>query len=254
MLEERGFGRWYHDKQGDTGDLWHRTLIDPGLFRLLGPLAPGSRVLDVGCGNGYLARRLARSGSVVVGVDASAELIAAARASEEREPLGVLYHLTDAAHAPMLADGSFDVAVSNMALIDIEGAEGAIAEVGRVLRPGGRFVFTISHPCFDVDTRSAWVVEASYRQPPAVFRKVTGYRTPHAEEYRWPLGAERQAVTVGYHRPLAWYLHALRRAGLVVVDVDEPSPTEGFDSPQRAWIEEIPLHLVVEARREPTTS
>jgi 2-polyprenyl-3-methyl-5-hydroxy-6-metoxy-1,4-benzoquinol methylase len=49
---------WYDQKQGDTGDLWHRSLIDPPLLRLIGDVS-GKDVMDLGCGNGYLSRRLA---------------------------------------------------------------------------------------------------------------------------------------------------------------------------------------------------
>ena len=52
---------WYDEKMGDEGDLWHRALIDPTLLQVLGPVA-GQRLLDLACGNGYLARRFARLG------------------------------------------------------------------------------------------------------------------------------------------------------------------------------------------------
>jgi ubiquinone/menaquinone biosynthesis C-methylase UbiE len=251
---ERGFGLWYDRRQGDTGDLWHRTLIDPALFRLLGKLPRGSRVLDLGCGNGYIARRLASAGARVVGIDASSALVRAARCRERTAPLGVRYLEADAARIPGVPDESMDVVVANMSLMDIRDAGGAIAEVGRILRRGGRFVFSICHPCFDVDTRSGWEIVPRRGARETVFRKVTAYRRPHADVYRWELSEGVRATTVGYHRPLAWYLHHLRSAGLTVVDVEEPLPGPGFVSrrrARRAWIEEIPLHLVVEARRAP---
>lgn len=247
-----GFGAWYDEKQGDTGDPWHRTLIDPGLFARIGPIAPGTRVLDLGCGNGYISRRLARLGATVIGIDRSAELIAAARAREASHPLGVTYHQTDASDLSVLAEHRFDLAVANMALIDFEDASGALRETGRLVVPGGRFVFSISHPCFDVDTRSGYSVEVTVG-PPTVYRKVAGYREPHSETYVWPSVAGRTVRTVGYHRPLSWYVKELRSSGFVIVDAEEPSPQPGFVSHriQREWIEQIPLHLVVEARREP---
>ena len=247
-----GFGVWYDEKQGDTGDLWHRTLIDPGLFARIGPLSPGTRVLDLGCGNGYIARRLARAGARVVGVDRSAELIRRARAREEAEPLGVVYHETDAANLSELSNGSFDLGIANMSLIDVENAAGAIQEMGRVLVPDGRFVFSLSHPCFDVDTRSDFLLDAS-TEPPTVYRKVAGYRTPHSDVYAWTLPDGSTLRTIGYHRPLNWYVKQLRSAGFVIVDVEEPSPQPGFGSQRYKpeWVEQIPLHLVIEARREP---
>jgi ubiquinone/menaquinone biosynthesis C-methylase UbiE len=251
--ERRGFGTWYDDRQGEEGDLWHRTLIDPGLFARLGELPKGTRVLDLGCGNGYIARRLARRGARVVGVDASAELIERARARERAGPLGIVYHCADAAHIPMVADASVDVAVANMSLIDIEDAAGAIREVGRVLRGGGRLVASISHPCFDIDTRSAWIVE-SVPGSSTVFRKVTDYRRPHSDTYPWRLPDGSIVRTTGYHRPLAWYAQVLRESGFVIVALEEPSPSPEFGVGRiaREWVEEIPLHLVIEARREGT--
>ncbi|HEV2317999.1 MAG TPA: class I SAM-dependent methyltransferase [Thermoplasmata archaeon] len=255
MDDVEGYHAWYGRKQGDGGDPWHRTLIDPGLFARIGTLPAGSRVLDVACGNGYIARRLARAGARVVGVDASKELIALARAAERTEPLGIEFHETDAAELPMLASASFDLAVSNMGIMDIERADAAIAEIGRVLRTGGRFVFSISHPCFDIDLRSAWVIERVTGREPMVFRKVTGYRRPHEERYPWNLPDGETAWTIGYHRPLSWYAQQLRSSGFAVVALDEPSPTDEFVSGnvRKEWIDEIPMHLVVEARRDPPT-
>lgn len=122
-------------------------------------------------------------------------------------------------------------------------------------KDAGRFVFTISHPCFDVDTRSAWSLESEERPsgPPTIFRKISGYRNLHGDHYVWDLAEGRSAVTAGYHRPLAWYLHPLRNAGWVVLDMAEPLPAGGFGSSRvpRAWVEQIPLHLGMATRREP---
>jgi ubiquinone/menaquinone biosynthesis C-methylase UbiE len=149
---------WWDEKQGDEGDLWHRALIDPPLIRFAGEVR-GLHVLDLACGNGYLSRRFARQGAVVTAVDASAPLIERARAQES---LGITYHVADAAHLDMLKDGIVDLVICNMALMDIEDAAGAIQEVSRVLKPRGRFVASISHPCFDKVNTSGWDIEYIY--------------------------------------------------------------------------------------------
>jgi 2-polyprenyl-3-methyl-5-hydroxy-6-metoxy-1,4-benzoquinol methylase len=95
-------------------------------------------VLDLGCGNGYLARKLARAGARVTGVDASAAMVGLARAREEREPLGVDYRLADAARLGALGSDSFDAVVYNMALMDVADAEGALREVSRARSTGDR--------------------------------------------------------------------------------------------------------------------
>jgi ubiquinone/menaquinone biosynthesis C-methylase UbiE len=126
---------WWDERQGEEGDLWHRTLIDPTLFRVLGPVEE-QYVLDLACGNGYVARKLAMSGAWVTGVDASIAMIERARAWEDRDSLGVNYHVADAARLDMLHDGTFDVVVCNMGLMDMPDAEGPLREVARVLRRG----------------------------------------------------------------------------------------------------------------------
>jgi ubiquinone/menaquinone biosynthesis C-methylase UbiE len=237
---------WWDARQGDTGDLWHRALIDPALFRQLGAV-DGRCVLDLACGNGYIARRLARLGARVTGVDASGPVIELARARELAEPLGITYHRSDAARLETFDDGTFDLVVSNMALMDMPDAAGALREVGRVLRAGGRLVATLSHPCFDVPQASVWQVErAGYTT--TVWRKVGRYREVFEAPVPWRSGEERWQ-TRAYQRPLSWYVRALRAAGLAIVALAEPAPTAELlaNEEQGAWIAEIPLHLVIEA-------
>jgi Methyltransferase domain len=81
---------WFDEDQGDTGDLWHRTIIFPGILKAIGDAA-GIEVLDVGCGNGSLARILARRGSRVTGLDGSTPIIERARAREAANPLRITY-------------------------------------------------------------------------------------------------------------------------------------------------------------------
>jgi ubiquinone/menaquinone biosynthesis C-methylase UbiE len=238
---------WYDLKQGDSGDLWHRDLIDPGLIRVLGSVR-GLRVLDLACGNGYLARRFAREGARVVGVDASSPTVERAKARERAEPLGVEYHVADAARLSGFDSGRFDRVASNMAIMDIEDAAGAIREAARVLRPEGRFVFSMSHPCFDVMSRSMWVVERQNYED-TVWRKVRRYREPYEEDVPWRLDDGRFARTRGYHRPLSWYVSVLASAGFRVDAFEEPAPGPDMlrESPQGKWIAEIPLHCVIGA-------
>lgn len=243
---------WYDERQGDEGDLWHRTLIDPALFQVLGSVA-GQDILDLACGNGYIARRLARQGARLTGVDLSAPIIERARRREAKEPLGITYHVADATHLDMLPDASFDAVVSNMALMDIADAEGAIDEAARVLRPHGRLVASLEHPCFTPVNASAWDIEvANYTV--TIWRKVSRYRELFDEPVPWRIDQDRFYHTRSYHRPLSWYLRALGKAGLAVVALEEPEPTQEFlesESPQAPWIAQVPLHCVIEAVKLP---
>ena len=238
---------WWDNKLGDDGDLWHRTLIDPPLFKLVGAVA-GQRVLDLACGNGYISRRFARQGADVIGVDANAAIIERACAREAREPLGITFHVADAARLPMVEDQTCDLVVCNMALMDIADAAGAIHEVARVLVPQGRFIASISHPCFDRMETSGWVIEHMYPTT-TIWRKMSHYRELAVEHIPWPKAGNPPITTLAYHRPLSWYFQAFRAAGLVVAALEEPEPTEECiaSDPQGPWVAEIPLHCVFEA-------
>lgn len=239
---------WYDAKQGDEGDFWHRTLLDPALFAAIGEVR-GLRVLDVPCGNGHNTRRLARLGAEATGLDYSAPIIERNRRREECEPLGITYHAADAARMDVLEDASFDLVVSQMGLMDIPDAAGAIAEMARVLRRDGRLIALFSHPCFDVPEASGWQVD---RMPgtSTVWRKICRYARPFAGQVYWKIDGE-MAFTVSHHRPLSWYVRALRAAGLVLTALEEPSPPDEFiaGEPDGAWMREVPLHILIEARK-----
>ena len=239
---------WWDKNLGDEGDLWHRTLIDPPLLRLAGEVN-GLHVLDLACGNGYLSRRFARQGAIVTSVDANAPLIERVRAREAQEALGITYHVSDAARLDMLEDSAFDLVICNMALMDIENAEGAFQEVARVLRSQGRFVASLCHPCFDKPDTSGWQIERIYPNT-TIWRKISRYREITVTDMPWLRVQGHQTVyTRAYHRPLSWYFRALRAASLLVAAFEEPEPTEEFlaNSELGPWIAEIPVHCVIEA-------
>jgi SAM-dependent methyltransferase len=240
---------WYDAKQGDTGDLWHRELIDPPLIALVGDVR-GKRLLDLACGNGYLARRFAREGAVVVGVDASSPIVERAAARERTERLGIVYLVRDAGSMPNLSEASFDVVLCNMALMDMPDVTGPFREVARLLVPGGRFVASLCHPCFDVPGASSWLLErAEYETK--ISRRVRGYRQPFAATSLWRVPERPDFRTRTYHRPLSWYVRELWSAGLAVTAMEEPEGSGEFGtaSPQGDGVREVPLHLVIEARK-----
>ena len=242
---------WYDRKQGDGGDLWHRTIIDPALLKAAGGCR-GKMVLDLGCGNGYLSRRLAHQGADVTAVDASPKMVESARAHGSAR---VKYLCSDATRLKDIPDCRFDVVFANMSLMDMPDAEKVIGEVARVLKERGRFVASICHPCFEVMSHSGWVAEKASGVPRAVYRKVRGYREPFSDEMRWDISDGTNAYTMSYHRPLSWYARVLSSKGMTITALDEPQPTKEFFEIKRGDPEdldgpgfrEVPLHLVIEA-------
>jgi SAM-dependent methyltransferase len=203
------------------------------LLDLLGRVN-GQRMLDLACGHGPISRQLARLGAEVVGIDLSADLIAAAREREVAEPLGITYVHGDASDPGLLQGASFDAVVCNFGLSDIDDLKGTLANVVRIMRAGARFVFCILHPCF----------------PGAP--GVSGSWPPHARYYDegwWLAEGELSAIRnkVGAnHRTIATYCNGLIDSGLVIDRIAEPPPEDDWARNQPG-AHSVPVYLSMRA-------
>ncbi|HTJ76160.1 MAG TPA: class I SAM-dependent methyltransferase [Acidimicrobiales bacterium] len=179
-------------------------------------LAGAVDVLDVGTGEGQLARVAAAAGARrVVGVDPSWGQLAAAR-----QRGGGPTYLRGEAVALAFPAASFDAVLACLVFEHIEGMDAAIAEVGRVLRPGGRFLFFLNHPLLQVPG-SGWIddhilEEQYWRIGPYLVEDVS------LEE------VDKDVFLPFVHRPLSRYVNAMAAAGLHIARMEEPAPPPGF--------------------------
>ena len=189
---------------------------------------PGRLTLDLGCGEGRLARDLAAQGHHLVGIDRSPTLAAAAAAAGS-PPVVV----ADAAALPFAA-ATFDLVVAFMSLQDIDDMLGAVVEAGRVLEPGGRLCLAIVHPLNALgqftsrEAGAEFVISGDYFKG----RKYTDH-------------VDRAGLGITFHqqhRPLQAYFAALEAAGLLTESLREVGDTEG------RWAR-MPLFLHVRARK-----
>ena len=203
----------WEDRAGD----WIAWAREPGFdaywgardafFALVPPARAGARALEVGCGEGRVSRDLAARGHPVLGVDASPSLVAAAAAAH---PEGE-YAVADAGALPF-ADASFDLVVSYNVLMDVEDMPRAVAELARVLAPGGRLCACVTHPFADA---GRW-------QPDGAFTVRGSYLA--GGPYDDVLERGRMAMRFsGRTYPLEAYFSAMAGAGLVVEALREPA-------------------------------
>jgi trans-aconitate methyltransferase len=197
--------RWNPDRYDSHAAFVARLAAD--LVDLLAP-RPGERVLDLGCGTGALSAQIARAGAAVVGLDASAEMVEAAR---QREP-SLRFVVGDAQALPF--EGEFDAVFSNAALHWMPRAADVAAGVARSLRPGGRFVAELGGKgCIDAFLRAVSPALAARGEDPAAW--------------------------VGWYFPdVAEYVGILTAAGLEVKLAhlfDRPTPVAGSDG-LREWL------------------
>jgi SAM-dependent methyltransferase len=200
------------DFLGDADFVWGPEGLREADAGLLGDVA-GRRVLEIGCGAAQCARWLAGQGAQVVATDLSAGQLAQARridAGRSGSDRAVPLFQADAARLP-LAGESVDLACSAYGAVPfVADSLAVMREVARVLRPGGRWVFSVTHPLRwalpDDPGRSGLTVTSSYFD-----------RTPYVE-----LGARGVVTYAEHHRTLGDRVREITTAGLVLVDLIEP--------------------------------
>jgi ubiquinone/menaquinone biosynthesis C-methylase UbiE len=215
---------WWDAHAGVVGDFYHQHLILPAFLDALGAAAD-LPILDIGCGSGTSSRVLARQGAHVVGVDLSPTLIERARAREALQPHGITYVVANAAYLPMFSDESFACVTANTVLMDAADGAALLQESARLLQPGGRFVASLLHPCFEVPGHSDWASEVTPTGT-RLMRRVWRYREPFSTPGY--LADDQPAPIMRYHRPLSWYAARLRDVGLLIDTLDEPVGDEIF--------------------------
>jgi len=181
-------------------------------------LRGAARVLDVGCGDGQVSRLAWKLGAeLVVGVDPTHNQISVAH---ERGG-GPAYVRGPAAKLPF-ADAAFDAVVACLVFEHIDDVDEAIAEVARVLRPGGRFCFFLNHPLLQTPN-SGWI-DDQFLDPPEQYWRIGAYLVEDAtiEE------VDKDVFIRFVHRPLGRYVNALAANGLLIERMDEPAPPAGF--------------------------
>ena len=179
-------------------------------------LAGAASVLDVGCGDGQVSRLAAKLGAQVIGIDPTWNCVSVAHQRGSAS-----FARAGAAQLPF-ADASFDAVVACLVFEHIRDVDDAIAEVARVLQPGGRFCFFLNHPLLQTPN-SGWI-DDQFLDPPEQYWRIGPYLTEDEtiEE------VEKDVFIPFIHRPLSRYINALAANGLLLERMEEPAPPAGF--------------------------
>lgn len=204
---------WWQQGFSDGADPEYAEQIVPLLAeRLIG----ARRVLDVGTGEGQLARlAVAQGAAVVVGIDPTTAQITAAAAKG-----GPVAYARAAAAGLPFPDASFDAVLACLVFEHITDVDAALAEVARVLEPGGRFLFLLNHPLLQTPG-SGWIDDRIIDEQ---YWRIGPYLVESYEIEE----VEKNVFIPFVHRPMSRYVNAMAANGLHIHEMLEPEPPPGF--------------------------
>ncbi len=239
--------RWYDSLVGMSGSDYHQTIVMPGVFKML-DLKSGRRVLDLACGQGVFSRYLLEKRIKPEGLDSSEELLRMARS---RSIKTIPYHLGDASDATLLKDQEFDGIACLLAVQNMENIEPVFKNIARWLKPKGKFVMVLTHPCFRIPRQTHWGWDDDKKME---YRRIDRYANEMKIPILTPPFIDKVNFTMTYHRPLQNYFSALLKAGLCVDSLEEWMSNKESAPGKRSRAEnrarkEVPLFMAIRAVR-----
>ncbi len=210
---------------------------------------PGEQILDLGAGTGVLAPLVAKAGAKYTGVDASEKLLQFARQHHSKDGRFMSGDARRLSALPALQAASFDAAVFLLSIQDMDPLSEVLENTTWALKPAGRVVILMTHPCFRVPRQSGWGWDEDRKLQ---FRRVDRYLTPLPVPLKPYPG--QTGVSRSFHRPLHEYINTLAQNGLWVDQFQEIPTYKTIASGPNAKAEnlanqEIPLFLGLRARK-----
>jgi ubiquinone/menaquinone biosynthesis C-methylase UbiE len=211
--------KWYsgHLSKEDT---YHNKVIMPNLLRLL-DLQKTDTVLELGCGEGIFTREISSAAKSVTGLDLSSELIKIAKEKAKAEKKNNIDYVVASAHQSNLPNAHFDKAIIILALQNMREFNETVAELNRVLKPGGKAFLVLNHPAFRITGKSHWQFDD---QKNLQYRRLDGYMTEVTNKIDMKPGTQRKTkdqYTFSFHRPLQIYFKSFQKNNLAVLRLEE---------------------------------
>jgi SAM-dependent methyltransferase len=245
----------WDERMGDEGNDFFNVLCWPVLESLLAP-QPRQHILDIACGNGLTSRRLAALGAQVTAFDFSANLIEKARARSANYQSLITYRVVDATNEQellSLGQENYNSALSNMALFDMADIETLFRTLPKLLKPGGTFVFSLTHPAFNNASSMHVMEEFDDGEIKTIYSvKISRYMTPYHAHGLALRGQPKPQMY--FERPLQYYLNLGFQNGFVLDGFEERAfPPDHPQTAPLGWggkFSEIPPVLVARLRRK----
>ena len=240
-------GDWYKETVGEKGHYYHEQVILPNVIRLL-KLNPTAKLLDLGCGQGVLARAIPKE-VAYLGLDLSPNLIEEARKLDQN-PIHK-YGVADICKELPIKFSGFSHAAIILALQNVAHPFKVFKNLAVHLNKGGKLVLILNHPSFRIPKHADWEVD---RVKKIQYRKVECYMSPlEIPIESSPFDRINNVSTTSFHYPLSAYSEMLFDNGFVIEKIEEwvsPKKSEGgMAEVEDKARKEFPLFMAIVASK-----
>jgi ubiquinone/menaquinone biosynthesis C-methylase UbiE len=253
-IKETSWGKeakWYDKLLEENADTFQSKVILPNLVRILNP-KPSDTVVELGCGQGFFSRVIAKSGARVIGVDIGKELIEIAEARADKEGISsrnISFYTASADNTKVVVDKSADAVIVILALQNMKNLQGVISEIKRITKRDARVILVLNHPTFRVIKNSDWGFDEATKTQ---YRKVSKYLSQFEVDIDMHPGDKSiNTTTKSFHRSLQDYMKVFAKEGFAITRLEEwISHRESQKGPRQLAEDtarkEIPMFMCVE--------
>ena len=237
-------GRWYDQLVSQEGHYYHENVIFPHLLDWV-HFKESESILDLGCGQGILARKLPQK-MVYYGLDAAKPLIAKAKSYSSHHFL-----VRDVTKPLQIEKKDFHYAALILSLQNMAHPKNALQQAANHLQKNGKLFLVLNHPCFRIPRQSSWGVDENQKSQ---YRRIDRYMTPMEIPIQMhPSQKSHSKKTYSYHFSLSDLTHWIRLAGFTITRLEEwcseKTSTGKYAKMENRARTEFPLFLAIEANR-----
>lgn len=242
--------KWYRQIVGDEGHYYHQHVVLPGIEKLLGTSTKEEiRLLDLGCGNGILAKILPENSSYT-GIDISPSFIKEAKERYFSKKFEFL--VSDITKPLPVKNKTFTHATFILCLQNLDYPEFAIREAAKYLEKNGTLILVLNHPSFRVPRQSSWGID---QEKKIQYRRIDQYMSSIKVPIQMHPGQKNSSTTFSFHHPLSLITQWIAGAGLMICNIEEwcsnkQSIGKNAKMENRSR-EEFPLFMTICAKKVP---
>lgn len=237
----QSLSKWYDASVGESGTSLHTKLIIPRILSYL-DLNSDKSILDIGCGNGVLAKTFSELNMIYTGIDSSQYLINAAIKRQVKNATFLCRDICTSNTVDLFQTNLFDIAIFILSIQDIDPIVDAVKNLSQVVKTNGQVLIFMLHPSFKIPRQTGFVYDENRK---LVSRRIDAYLTQNSIPYKTDKKSKRYIANF-YHRPLESYINIFSNYGFGLKNLYEVPGYKKLDNKMKNRVSrEFPEYMVL---------